>query len=104
MFKGALTMRYLLLTTVAGKKAKVTFEYEADDEDELTLHVGDLIDVIYEVEDGWWYGNLNGTTGHLPSNFVELVDEKDVGQGKDKPQVAQALWLLSTWHCIMALL
>lgn len=69
---------------VAGKKAKVTFEYEAHDEDELTLHVGEVIEVICEVEDGWWRGNLNGTIGLLPSNFVELIVEKDVGQAKEK--------------------
>lgn len=63
----------------------MTFEYEAHDDDELTLHVGDVIEVICEVEDGWWRANLNGTIGLLPSNFVELVDEKDVGQIKDKP-------------------
>ena len=60
------------------------FEYEAQDDDELTLHVGDVIDVICDVGDGWWRGNLNGTIGILPSNFVELVDDKDVGQAKDK--------------------
>ena len=84
MFKGALTCIMLLLTPVAGKKAKVTFEYEAHDYGELTLHVGDVIDVLWEAEDGWWYGNLNGMFGLLPSSFVELVDEKDVGQAKDK--------------------
>ena len=79
-----------MLTTVAGKKAKVTYEYEAYDDDELTLHVGDVIDVICEVEDGWWRGSLNGTIGLLPSNFVELVVEKDVGQAKDKPVGTQS--------------
>jgi len=73
-----------LLTSFAGKKARVTFDYLATDEDELTLHVNDVIDVICEVEDGWWRGNLNGTVGLLPSNFVELIDEKDVPQAKDK--------------------
>ena len=73
-----------MLKTVAGKKAKATFEYEATDDDELTLHVGDMIEVICEVEDGWWRGSLNGTVGLFPSNFVELVNEKDVGQAKDK--------------------
>ena len=62
----------------------MTFEYEALDDDELTLHVGDVIDIKEEVEDGWWRGKLNGKIGLLPSNFVELVDEKDVAQAKDK--------------------
>lgn len=79
-----------MLTTVAGKKAKVTFKYEANDADELTLDVGDMIEVICEVEDGWWRGKLNGKTGLFPSNFVELDDEKDVTQAKDKHDEMQS--------------
>ncbi|KAL9968627.1 hypothetical protein ACROYT_G020739 [Oculina patagonica] len=71
--------------TAAEKKAKVTFDYEAMDEDELTLHVGDMIDFMCEVEEGWWRGKLNGKVGVFPSNFVELIEEKDVAQTKDKP-------------------
>ena len=49
-----------------------------------------MIEVICEVEDGWWRGKLNGKTGLFSSNFVELVDEKDVTQGKDKHDEMQS--------------
>ena len=68
----------------------MTFEHEANDADELTLDRGDTIEVICEVEDGWWRGKSNGKTGLFPSNFVELVDEKDVTQGKDKHDEMQS--------------
>lgn len=77
----------------------MTFDYEAQDEDELTLHVGDVIDFMCEVEDGWWRGKLNGKTGLFPSNFVELVDEKDVPQAKDRPVEIQSKLFLMLCTC-----
>ncbi len=37
--------------------AKVTYEYEADNEDELTIRVGDIVGIInrdVDQQDGWW--------------------------------------------------
>ncbi|XP_053163950.1 SH3 domain-containing kinase-binding protein 1 isoform X5 [Hemicordylus capensis] len=49
-------------------------------EDELELKVGDIIEVVGEVEEGWWEGVLNGKTGMFPSNFIkELSDCDDAG-------------------------
>ena len=38
------------------EKAKVTFEYEADNEDELTIKVGDMVEIVNKDtdNDGWW--------------------------------------------------
>uniref|UniRef100_T1I2U6 SH3 domain-containing protein n=1 Tax=Rhodnius prolixus TaxID=13249 RepID=T1I2U6_RHOPR len=40
------------------RKCKVLFHYKPANEDELELQVGDIIDVISEVEEGWWKGKL----------------------------------------------
>jgi hypothetical protein len=53
------------------RKLKALFSYSPEQDDELTLQVGDIVDFISEVEDGWWKGSLNGRTGIFPSNFVE---------------------------------
>ncbi|CAG7836213.1 unnamed protein product [Allacma fusca] len=53
------------------RKLKALFSYSPEQDDELTLQVGDIIDFISEVEDGWWKGSLNGRTGIFPSNFVD---------------------------------
>eukprot|EP00051_Salpingoeca_urceolata_P013952 m.176761 g.176761 ORF g.176761 m.176761 type:complete len:559 (-) comp17952_c3_seq2:882-2558(-) len=58
----------------AGKKAKVTFDYTAANEDELTLAVGQIVTVLAQEEEGWWDGELDGKRGVFPSNFVELVE------------------------------
>ena len=49
------------------------YEYEALQEDELTLRPGDVIkNVRYIEEDGWMEGDLNGKRGLFPDNFVKV--------------------------------
>ena len=38
------------------EKAKVTFEYEADNPDELTIKVGEIVEIVNKNtdNDGWW--------------------------------------------------
>ena len=40
--------------------AKAKFEYKAEQPDELTLHVGDIIKNCMLVEEGWMEGELHG--------------------------------------------
>ena len=51
----------------------VTYDYEAEVEDELTLRVGDIIKVIDIEDDDWWIGEINGRKGAFPSNFVNKI-------------------------------
>lgn len=48
------------------------FDYDAEQEDELTLHVGDVIKHVITAEGGWWEGELNGKKGMFPENFVKV--------------------------------
>jgi len=50
----------------------VEFDYEAKEEDELTLNVGDIITHVVKVTDGWCEGSLNGKKGMFPDNFVKV--------------------------------
>ncbi|NXO31494.1 SH3K1 protein, partial [Cisticola juncidis] len=62
------------------RRCQVAFSYMPQNEDELELKVGDIIEVVGEVEEGWWEGILNGKTGMFPSNFIkELSDLDDIG-------------------------
>jgi SH3 domain-containing kinase-binding protein 1 len=58
------------------RRAKVAFSYLAENTDELTLPVGEIVEVIDEEEEGWWRGKLNGKEGVFPSNFVEVIKEE----------------------------
>ncbi|KAL1513817.1 hypothetical protein ABEB36_003172 [Hypothenemus hampei] len=60
------------------RQCKVTFSYTQEHEDELTLKVGDIIDILGEEEEGWWRGVLNGKEGVFPSNFVEEIKPSEI--------------------------
>ncbi|XP_050171375.1 CD2-associated protein [Myiozetetes cayanensis] len=65
------------------RQCKVLFEYIPQNEDELELKVGDVIDINDEVEEGWWSGTLNGRAGLFPSNFVKELESTDDGETQD---------------------
>jgi len=50
------------------------YDYEAEDENELTIKEGEILHVISET-DGWYFGtNAAGQEGNFPSNFVEALE------------------------------
>uniref|UniRef100_A0A8D2J173 SH3 domain containing kinase binding protein 1 n=1 Tax=Varanus komodoensis TaxID=61221 RepID=A0A8D2J173_VARKO len=59
------------------RRCQVAFSYMPQNEDELELKVGDIIEVVGEVEEGWWEGVLNGKTGMFPSNFIKELSDSD---------------------------
>ncbi|XP_078256281.1 CD2-associated protein isoform X4 [Rhinoraja longicauda] len=63
---------------------EATFDYVPQNEDELEIKTGDVIEVVEEVEEGWWKGLLNEKTGLFPCNFVkELIDQNDDGEANE---------------------
>ncbi|KAK3515486.1 hypothetical protein QTP70_023620 [Hemibagrus guttatus] len=60
------------------KRCKAAFSYIPQNEDELELKIGDIIEILGEVEEGWWEGCLNGKIGMFPSNFT-----KELGEAED---------------------
>ncbi|ESN90375.1 hypothetical protein HELRODRAFT_96485 [Helobdella robusta] len=70
------------------KKARALFAYVAQNDDELNLEVGQIVEILKQEEPGWYEGKLNGQTGVFPSNFVELIDsEADVQEPYDAPEI-----------------
>lgn len=77
------------------RRCKVVYSYQENNNDELSLGVGDIIEVLGEVsylfslnkivlrqllkptqvEEGWWRGKLGNKIGVFPSNFVEVVEK-----------------------------
>lgn len=65
---------------------RALYDYEADDQTSLSFHEGDIIQVITQLESGWWDGVINGIRGWFPSNYCEVIgspedilDEKHLG-------------------------
>ena len=53
-------------------EAVVTFDYDAQLDDELTLRVGQVLRNVRVVDEGWAEGELLGKVGMFPSYFVEM--------------------------------
>ncbi|KAL6066179.1 Myosin-1 [Balamuthia mandrillaris] len=51
-------------------KCRALYDYTAQEDDELTLKEGDVIDIIQKSGE-WWEGMLAGRTGVFPANYVE---------------------------------
>nr|XP_044626282.1 SH3 domain-containing protein 21 isoform X4 [Equus asinus] len=68
---------------------KVNFSYSPEQADELKLQAGEIVEVVKEIEDGWWLGKKNGQLGAFPSNFVELLDSGPPSLGNpDMPSIS----------------
>lgn len=70
-------------TPLRGKKFKVKYNYIPVSIDELELNVGEVVEVLSEIEEGWWEGRLNNKIGVFPSNFVTELTEPEVTSGKE---------------------
>ncbi|KAG7524931.1 SH3 domain-containing kinase-binding protein 1 isoform X1 [Solea senegalensis] len=67
------------------RRCKAAFSYVPQHEDELELKIGDIIDIIAEVEEGWWEGVLHGKTGMFPSNFTKEIQTESDATSADMP-------------------
>ncbi|TKS67249.1 Nostrin BM247 -like protein [Collichthys lucidus] len=52
-------------------QCKALYDFTPEQDDELTMKEGDLLDIHIKEDNGWWFGKLNGKTGHFPSTYVE---------------------------------
>lgn len=57
----------------------------------MELQINDVIEILDEVEEGWWRGKLRNRVGVFPSNFVTEVTEKQTngGPGSRKTSATQ---------------
>lgn len=53
--------------------AQALWDYEDDDRTCLNFHKGDVIQIITQLESGWWDGVLHGIRGWFPSNYCKLI-------------------------------
>ena len=62
---------------------RALYDYEADDRTSLSFHEGDVIQVITQLESGWWDGVINGVRGWFPSNYCQVIaSPEDVLENK----------------------
>jgi son of sevenless-like protein len=62
---------------------RALYNYDADDRTSLSFNEGDVIQVITQLESGWWDGVINGVRGWFPSNYCQVIT------GDDSPDATQ---------------
>lgn len=58
----------------SGPRCVALFDYEGEDDDELTFSQGDVIGLLELVGEEWGRGRIHGRTGIFPLNFMEVVE------------------------------
>lgn len=57
-----------------GMTARALYDYQAEDDTEVTFDPGDIITQIEQIDEGWWRGQApSGEFGLFPANYVELI-------------------------------
>lgn len=76
-----------------GMYVKALYDYDADDRTSLSFRQGEIIQVITQLESGWWDGVINGVRGWFPSNYCQLVngpiDEVDEDESNRRGPVSE---------------
>jgi son of sevenless-like protein len=57
---------------------RALYDYQSTDASSLSFRSGDLIEVLSQLESGWWDGLLDNERGWFPSNYVAPVSEQEV--------------------------
>ena len=50
------------------------YDYVAETEEELSISIGETLDIVKQQDDGWWYArNAHGRLGLVPSNYLRRI-------------------------------
>ncbi|RMZ77626.1 hypothetical protein DV738_g4323, partial [Chaetothyriales sp. CBS 135597] len=56
---------------------RALYDYDADDQTSLSFRQGDIIQVITQLESGWWDGVIRNVRGWFPSNYCTVISADD---------------------------
>lgn len=66
---------------------RALYNYDADDHTSLSFRQGDIIQVLTQLESGWWDGVINDVRGWFPSNYtVEIGGEGSGASGHEESE------------------
>ena len=54
-------------------RARALYSYEATNDSELSFNGNDILAVTEQDESGWWFAEMNGKSGFIPSNYMSLL-------------------------------
>lgn len=53
--------------------AKALFDFEAQNEGELELKEGEMVELVTQIDDNWFEGKVNGRSGLFPITYVQVL-------------------------------
>lgn len=56
---------------------RAMYDYESTDDSSLTFARGDIVEVLTQLESGWWDGLIDTERGWFPSNFVTIISDEE---------------------------
>lgn len=68
---------------------RALYDYQSRDASSLSFHRGDIIEVLTQLDSGWWDGLLHDERGWFPSNYVAPISEQEVEQELRAARVVQ---------------
>ncbi|KAK3846612.1 MAG: ras guanine nucleotide exchange factor domain-containing protein [Linnemannia gamsii] len=57
---------------------RAMYDYESEDATNLTFKKDDVIQVLAQLDSGWWAGHCQGRQGWFPSNYVQVLGDDDL--------------------------
>ncbi|KAJ3414186.1 hypothetical protein HDV05_006891 [Chytridiales sp. JEL 0842] len=61
----------------AVRKGKALWDYSAIEDNEISFHAGDIIEVLDLCNNDWYEGRLGDVSGYFPANRIELLPESE---------------------------
>ena len=53
--------------------AEALYDFEAENDNEVSFHEGDVIKLISQVDENWFEGAVRGQSGYFPVNYVKVL-------------------------------
>ena len=53
--------------------AEALYDFEAENDNEVGFHEGDIIELLSQVDENWYEGTVRGQTGYFPVNYVKVL-------------------------------
>ncbi|KAF9116951.1 hypothetical protein BGX27_008099 [Mortierella sp. AM989] len=79
---------------------RALYPFQSEDSTSLSFQKDELIQVLTQLESGWWYGYCRGERGWFPSNYVEIIAQEDFDSASEDPSedemASDDLWLPQT--------
>lgn len=53
--------------------AEALYDFEAENESEISFRERDIIQLVSQVDENWFEGSAHGRTGYFPINYVKVL-------------------------------